>query len=270
MSIRITAYKHPAHNNAHAQIASPPLTALSSLLSIILLALVPFPSGKLSAQTLTINTTGQPPLNTADQTGFMDEIAKEAFRRIAVDIATLQLPAERGLKNANAGIEDGEMSRIGGLQNVYPNLIQVPEKIMDWEFVGFSKQPIRLEKGWDSLPPHAVAFINGWKILENNIPSQTPTTRVRTPEQLFTLLEKDRTDVIIYERWGGLHYIRSLGLRQIRLNEPPLAVREMFIYLHKKHRALVPRLAEALREMKRDGSYQAIYERRLSPWEVRE
>jgi polar amino acid transport system substrate-binding protein len=33
---------------------------------------------------------------------------------------------------------------------------------------------------------------------------------------------------------------------------------DMFLYLHKKHEALVPRLAQALRDMKADGSHARI------------
>jgi hypothetical protein len=33
---------------------------------------------------------------------------------------------------------------------------------------------------------------------------------------------------------------------------------EFYLYLHKKHQAIVPLVAEALRAMKRDGAYQRI------------
>ena len=72
------------------------------------------------------------------------------------------------MKYANLGIEDGEMSRVGGLESIYPDLIVVPEKFMDWEFVAFSISPIELIDGWTSLKPFTIAFINGWKILEKN------------------------------------------------------------------------------------------------------
>ena len=153
-----------------------------------------------------LNTTGTPPLNTPDQTGFMDQVAKEAFRRIGITLKTVQLPAERGLISANEGIEDGEMSRIAGLEHTYHNLIQVPEKIMDWEFVVFSIQSAPISQGWNGLQPYSVAFLNGWKILERNVPPLSNTIKVNTPEQLFTMLKKNRTDLIIYERWCGLFY----------------------------------------------------------------
>ncbi len=221
----------------------------------------------LSANEITLNTTGKPPLNAPDLNGFMDLVSKEAFKRIGYTLKTIQLPAERGLKNVNAGIEDGEMSRIKGLDKLYPNLIRVPEKIMNWQFVAFSQSPINLQKGWKSLENNSVGFINGWKILEKNVPAKADITKVRTPNQLFTILHKKRVDIILYERWGGLLHIRNHNQKNVILLSPPLAEKQMFIYLHKKHKKLVPLLAKALKQMKADGTYNKIFTKILKPLE---
>lgn len=219
----------------------------------------------LCAEMLTLNTTGHVPLNDPQQSGFMDLVANAAFKKINVDLITVSLPAERGLLNANAGIEDGEMSRITGLDKVYPNLLRVPEKLMDWHFVAFSKKPIVLADGWNSLSAYLVAYINGWKILEKQVPTSSNVTTVRNVSQLFTLLEKNRVDIIIYEKWGGLAYIKKHGLQEISMLNPPLAIKDMYIYLNKKHHALVGPLATALKELKTEGKYQAIYSEVLQP-----
>jgi len=216
---------------------------------------------------LVLNTTGKAPLNTTKNDGFMDLIAKEAFQRINVKLKTIQLPAERGLKNANAGIDDGEMSRVAGLEKFYPNLIRVPEKIMDWHFVAFSKKNIKLTNGWRDLMPYSIAYINGWKILEKNINFPGVIT-VRDPEQLFNLLNKNRTDVIVYEQWGGLYLTKINNMKSIKIQKPALASKAMFIYLHKKHLDLIQPLANALKTMKNDGSYQQIVKQILSPLEL--
>ena len=229
-----------------------------------ILATQPVYGTELQRKTITLNTTGKPPLNTADQTGFMDLVATEAFKRIGIRLRTVQLPAERGLKNANLGIEDGEMSRIAGLEVIYPNLLNVPEKIMDWHFVAFSQKPIKLDNGWTDLKSYTVSFINGWKIMEKNTHGFS-TTKVRNAEQLFHLLQKKRTDIILYERWGGLLQKKLLGADKIILIEPPLAVKPMYIYLNKKHKQLIKPLADALRSMKNDGSYARFSDQLLKP-----
>jgi len=195
----------------------------------------------------------------------MDKVVQQAFAHINVQLDTVQLPAERGLINANSGLVDGEMSRINGLTKSYPNLIPVPEKIMDWEFVAFSKKDIDLSKGWASLANHSVALINGWKILENNVPKSSDVVKVKNPTQLFTLLELNRTDIVLFEKWGGLVLIKKNKLKDIRLLSPILAKREMHIYLNKKHNKLINPLNKALLEMKSNGQYQNIYNKILTP-----
>jgi len=222
----------------------------------------------LQANEITLNATGEPPLNTPQLTGFMDLVAKETFQRIGYSLNTIRLPAERGLKNVNAGLEDGEMGRIKGLEKTYPNLVRVPEKIMDWEFVVFSPHGLKLDSGWSSLSKFSVAFINGWKILERNVPKGTEITKVKNQQQLFSILIKKRTDLIIYERWGGLLYLsKNPQLKSIKLQYPPLARKEMFIYLHKKHIKLIPMVQKSLLSMKRDGSYNKLVNKILKPLE---
>jgi len=214
--------------------------------------------------TLVLNAVGQPPLNTETHDGFMDEVSREAMKRIGYKLVIDNQPAERALNSANKGYIDGEISRIKGLNITYNNLIRVPEKIMDWEFVVFSSIPVNLQQGWDSLANKNVAFINGWKILENSVPKTASITKTRNLAQLFTLLEMDRTDIIIYEHWGGNYVIKEKQFDNIRMRMPPLATREMFIYLHKKHAFLVPLLSQALIDMKRDGSYERLVKKHLT------
>jgi len=55
-------------------------------------------------------------------------------------------------------------------------------------------------------------------------------------------------------------------MRGAKMCNQPLAVKEMFIYLHKKHHSLVPQLSQALVEMKKDGSYQTLFNKYLMPF----
>lgn len=219
-----------------------------------------------SEATLVLNTAATPLFGNSTQSGFIDKIEKEALQQLGYRLETVRLPAERGLQNANAGIIDGESIRIAGLEKSYPNLIKVDEKIMDWEFVVFTKQHIEITNGWDSLKPYVVSIVNGWKILEKNIPKESGLTTVKSVSQLFTLLEKDRTDLIIYERLGGLAIILEKQYSTIHAIDPPLETRAMYMYLHKKHKHMIPELVRVLKKMKRDGTYSKIARETLAPY----
>jgi polar amino acid transport system substrate-binding protein len=75
---------------------------------------------------------------------------------------------------------------------------------------------------------------------------------------MFRMLDSGRIDLALYTRADGIALIRSLGLSSIAPLSPPLKDVDMYLYLNKKHEALVPQIAQALREMKADGTYNKI------------
>ena len=217
------------------------------------------------ADTLVFTTPAAPPLSQENQRGFIDQVVGEALARMGYQLKVTHLPAERALINANNGVDDGDLNRIAGLSKVYPNLIQIPERTFDMEFAAFTKKGDITTTRWDDLKPYTVGIITGWKILERNIPAGTSTTKVKNPEQLFTLLENNRADIILYGKWQGLQYIQEHHLTEVKLLKPSLARMDMFVYFHKKHQALTDKFSNTLREMKVDGSYQKIYDQILTP-----
>lgn len=215
---------------------------------------------------LLITTSMTSPLSNVDMTGFYDQVVIEAFRRAGLPVRIAHLPTERSITNADLGITDGEFPRISGLDSLYPNLIMVPEKIDDFEFVAFTwRNDIQIED-WDSCKPYNVAIVRGWKILETNLADVNSLVSVNNQQNLFTLLGEHRTDMVVYSRFEGQEMIETLGLDSIEVLEPPLAIREMFLYLNRKHLALVPEIEEQLRSMKHDGTYDRILEETLGPY----
>jgi len=221
----------------------------------------------LSEPVLVLNTALQYPFNNEKQTGFLDRVVKEALSRMGFRLETMRLPAERALKNVNLGIDDGDMFRVKGLESIYPNIVRVPEKLLDMQFTAFSRKTFDLSQGWKSLQGLSVGYINGWKILEENISNDVDVTTVRDSGQLFKLLKKRRVELIIYERWGAELIIKSMGLAIVKRQEPALIVTEMFIYLHKKHRMLVPILAATIKQLKQEGFYQELASDMQLPWD---
>lgn len=211
---------------------------------------------------LVLNDTNGPPFTTPDGQGFLDAVAGEAFRRAGVQLRLVKLPAERGLISANADVEDGDLTRIAGLEAQYPNLVRVPEKLIDWEFAAFGKNaalPVR----WETLRTYPVGHIRGWKIYEQKMAGTPHVVTADDPMQLFRQLQLDRTEVALYERWQGLSLIREKGWTDVHLLAPLLARREMYIYVHKRHAALVPRLAASLRAIKAEGMYDRLYHEKV-------
>ncbi len=222
---------------------------------------------------LALVTGATPPFSDAPgERGFLTLLAEDAFGRIGIRISVVRLPTERALANVNAGIDDGDVFRIGGLQKTYPDLLQVPEPIFGFEFVGFTTGLDFPVTGFESLARYEVGVVNGWKFYENHLGTGQHVTFVRSIEQLFELLRLGRIDVALLERYQGLWWARREARMDVRVLERALGREDMFIYLNRRHAALVPRLADALRAMKADGTYERLLGqtlRRLTMLEIR-
>lgn len=204
------------------------------------------------------------PYTTPDRKGFLDQLIKAVFKEVGLEGELLIYPTatERGMLNANEGIDDGLAMRVAGLEKQYPNLIRVPEEVAVNDFVAITTRHRFDTPNWDSLRPYTVSYIIGWKVFEQNVPTGKEITKVRDAEQLFTLLARDRADVALYERWQGVEQTRRMGVK-VQVMEPPLVRTKMYMYLHKKHEALVPRVAQALARLKQNGTYQRIFDNTL-------
>lgn len=222
-----------------------------------------------SVQTLVLNTAVSGPVSNESQTGFADKVVAEALRRIGYKLETVRMPAERALINANRGIDDGDLLRVAGLQKKYTNLIPVPESLMVIDMVLFSKsRPDFKVEGWDSVASYSLAIISGWKIMEKNfdkLADKVEIIKTDSAEQSFTLLVKNRVDFMAYSNWSGLFYLKTHDITDVKLLDPPLASVLFYVYLHKRHKDLVPKLAVELKKMKEDGTTQKYFDEILQP-----
>lgn len=220
--------------------------------------LLPAP-GKARAQehVFRISTSYKSLLSTPEQTGMLDMLIKEAFQRAGLRAEIVFTQTERSMYDVDAGLLDGEINRIEGMEKRFSNLVRVPESNMTMHFVAFSNRPYPVD-GWESLKELHVGVVDGWRILEEHTVDFPKRILVPSETELFTMLHKDRIDVALYDKLTGYETISRLGYTEIRHLEPPLISRDMFLYVHKNHSDVVDALAEALREMKRDGAYNRI------------
>lgn len=235
-------------------------------LSIVLPLALGLAAPAVAADKLVISTSVVAPYTTPERQGFLDRLVAAVFREVGVQAEILVYPAasERSLLNANEGIDDGQALRVAGLEQIYPNLIRVPEPVMMNDFVAMSRKPAFATPNWQALKPYSLTYIIGWKIFESNVPPDVPATPVREAEQMFALLARGRVDVALHERWQGLAQARNSGLT-VQVMEPPLLSVPMYMYLHKKHAQLVPKVSQALARLKHNGTYQRLAAETLKP-----
>jgi len=183
-------------------------------------------------------------------------VLTEAYAGIGKRVVFDSFPEQRSLVAANTGVTDGELIRIGGLQDKYPNLIQVPVLISKNEILAFSKYSNFEIEGWQSLKGYHVSFPFGLQLAELKTQGMN-TESVTSIDQGLIKLNVGRSDFFI----GTLGYqcsIRRLNLTDIKALNPPVDTVNMFHYLHIKHKELAGKLAKELVRMQESGEMESI------------
>ena len=215
--------------------------------------------------TLVTGDMGTGVYHSPEQTGLVDELLQLALKRMGYRLRVLTVPAERSLKMAAAGLAGGELFRTTAIEKHFPTLLQVPEALIEGEFVVFSHKPIELSEGWQALSGKSVGIVIGMKIIENKVPASALVTKVKSEKQLFTLLKRKRIDYAIFIRDMGQFYLHKNNITGVFVHEMYLDKVSAYTYLHPKHAALVPELANTLKGMKQDGSFQKLVKQHLLP-----
>jgi polar amino acid transport system substrate-binding protein len=95
-------------------------------------------------------------------------------------------------------------------------------------------------------------------MFEANAVGARSVTKVDKPEQMFKMLDGGRIDLALYTRSDGIALTRSMNLSSVAPISPSLKDVDMYLYLHRRHQDLAPRIAQSLRDMKTDGTYKKI------------
>ncbi len=185
-------------------------------------------------------------------------ILKEAYARIGIKIKFETLPTERSLDLANKGVTDGELARISGLQNEYPNLIQVPVPTAPNRVFAYSKKHNFPVTDWQSLKPYKIDIIFGSKFLEQKSKG-LHATKVKSDYQGLKKLSVGRSDFYI-GLFGIKCSINKHNFTDIKMLTPALDEMSMYHYMHKRHKHIADKLTVVLKQMKQDGEMELMQE----------
>lgn len=197
---------------------------------------------------------------------FLNLIYTEAFRRLGITFVYGQYPAKRCSLLSDSGKVDGELSRIYSYNEIHPNVIRVEEPHWTSGFIAVAAAPSLNLDGWESLKhtDYMVNYRRGIKGCETNLPKvviPANLERVNSVTQGYKKLLRGRSDLFV---GAELNIMSVLGADEFKHSKLRIAgVMEQFtahVFLHKKHKALVPRLESVLRDIKREGLYEKYRE----------
>lgn len=231
--------------------------------AILILAATTWCATAAPVESLILNSGSSAPLIVKDNEGFYPQLAKELFRRLNIEIQVKHLKSSRSLKNAYLGLDDGVIGRVKAAGKKHKSLIRVPEKIIELGFVAYSNDKSIVINSWKDLKNYNVAYIRGWKIFENKVTEYKNLQKVKSPYQLFKLLKRKRTDVILFQNIPGRYIMKQMGYYPHE-HKPYLDKRDLYIFMHEKHNGLIQDISTSLKKMKQDGVYQKLYNKYIT------
>jgi ABC-type amino acid transport substrate-binding protein len=186
-------------------------------------------------------------------------ILPQVYKRLGIDITITPLPGKRAQYQATSGVNDGEIMRIYSYGEENPTTYRVPTSYYSLETMAFIKKKsgIKITKKED-LSKYRIVKVRGVKHTNNITEGLSRITDVNSTEQIMRLVAKGMADVALTNTIDGLMALSKLGIDNVIPIEKPLATLDLFHYVHKKHKALIPLVDNKLKEMIASGQLALI------------
>jgi len=177
------------------------------------------------------------------------------YRRIGYEIHESRLPARRSLRESDAGESDGEVMRAVELEKRFPDLIRVPEPLIEHDIVAFTAgNPALLANGWSDLRGHTVCARMGILLVEDKL-QDVPNVRIEMAEeseQVFRMLKAGRCDYAVLPRAAWIE-AQQAGIGGLTEASPVLLHFTAYHFVNRRRAMLVPHLAAVLRQLRAEG-----------------
>ena len=222
-----------------------------SLLVFIAMISVTANASNSGSQTLSFRQPEAGPLPS-----YVKSLMEEAYAELGIELNYLDMPRARSIVEANAGRIAGELGRLPGLEQDYPNLVRGNFALFRYQLVIIADR--RLCGLCELEDLENLGYVNGMHSVEQILAEhnyQRPTVQATDLEQLYLMYQSKRVKAIVLNDFDA----EQLGLlADPHLVAVPLLTELGYHYLHKKHAALMPKLDAVLDRMHSEGRVTAI------------
>jgi len=181
-------------------------------------------------------------------------VLPQVYKSLGIDITIVPMPGKRAQYEATSGNIDGEIMRIFtyGLEN--PTTHRVPTPYYYLETMAFIKKGSGVKiSNKNDLSRYVIAKVRGVKHTNNITKGLTNTYDLNTTKQLMRFVATGRADVALTNTVDGLMALKELEIDNVIPIDNPLAILDLFHYIHEDHKDLIPRIDEKIKEMKASG-----------------
>ncbi|MCW7752970.1 transporter substrate-binding domain-containing protein [Desulfobotulus sp. H1] len=188
-------------------------------------------------------------------------VLPEIYKKLGMEVSITPMPGRRAQEEAVSGVKDGEIMRIYAYGEANPSMIRVPTPYYYLETMAFIRKNSGVEiKSREDLEKYKNVKVRGI-IHTNQITeglSKEHIHEVNTTEQMMQFLQHGRADVALANTVDGMLILKKLGFEDILTVDKPLAVLDLFHYIHEKNKHLVPRVDAVISEMKQSGELDIL------------
>lgn len=189
-------------------------------------------------------------------------VLPQIYGKIGISIDITPLPGKRAHILTTTGKKDGEIMRIWTYGENNKTVARVPTPYYSLETMAF----IRKDSGIsilskEDLAKYKIVKVRGVKHTDNITKGLTDVLDVDSTESMMKMLDKGRVQVALTNTTDGLIVIKKTGLDTIVPVKKPLAVLDLYHYVHEKHGGILDRIDATIKEMKASGELEAIIEK---------
>ena len=186
------------------------------------------------------------------------KILKKAYKDINLDINAIYVQAEESLQNSNTGEVDGELARIKHINKLYPNLMLVPVPLVKVEAYAYSRKRYIDIKKWEDLKSYRLAIVKGTKFIEKGTKGISKEY-TDTFEEAFDKLNAHETDVVVMPKKAAIRLMLRDEYCDIHAASGVLKSLDLYHFVHKKNKHLIPLITPVLQKMKESGEISYIH-----------
>ena len=195
----------------------------------------------------------------------IENILIEAYRRAGYKVRFVYSPDSslgENLKLPRHEGYDGELARIDGMDEEYPELVKVYSPVSWVEPVAISRKNLSTRYGWYSIRQKKVGILV-YSVFSNIVTIGSRRVTAKSIDELMKLLVTDKVDVVVLPALTAKMYVKKYMDAGVMLISPSLENILLYHYLNKKYAPLADELSKIIRNMLYDGTVAKIRERTL-------
>lgn len=186
-------------------------------------------------------------------------VVPEIFKKLNIETTVTPLPAKRAELEVFMGRKDGEVMRIGSYIKSNPNTIRVPTSYYSFGTTAFVRKDsgIVIDKIED-LKKYRIVKQVGVKHTNDVTAGMPNVTSLKTKEAMMLFLQRKRADIVLTSAIDGDFTLKKLNIKNIVKIKKPLSRFEIYIYMYKDHKEIVPEVDSIIKQMIANGELEEL------------